>query len=204
MTDIRTSNDSAWGRVLLFLGLAVVMGVILWVTHLSGGNPDPTNPHASKLVAAIDIGVLVFREGLEAILVLAALTANLKGGNRSLPAADQLRAPWRRARRHAAHLVRCRRASIDDLGESVPALDLQAATGLLAIVVLLVVMNWFFHKVYWTGWISAHTPAQADAAAGRRAGRCHDERCGGGSASSGSPRSTAKASRWCCSFRATA
>jgi high-affinity iron transporter len=37
-----------------------------------------------------------------------------------------------------------------------PALDIQAATGLLAIVVLLVVMNWFFHKVYWTGWISAH------------------------------------------------
>ena len=32
----------------------------------------------------------------------------------------------------------------------------QAATGLLAIIVLLVVMNWFFHKVYWTGWISMH------------------------------------------------
>ena len=37
-----------------------------------------------------------------------------------------------------------------------PALDIQAATGLLAIVVLLVVMNWFFHKVYWTGWIGLH------------------------------------------------
>ena len=35
-------------------------------------------------------------------------------------------------------------------------LDVQAATGLLAIAVLLVVMNWFFHKVYWTGWIAAH------------------------------------------------
>ena len=23
-------------------------------------------------------------------------------------------------------------------------------------IVLLVVMNWFFHKVYWTGWISNH------------------------------------------------
>ena len=31
---------------------------------------------------------------------------------------------------------------------------MQAATGLLAVIVLLVVMNWFFHKVYWTGWIS--------------------------------------------------
>ena len=45
---------------------------------------------------------------------------------------------------------------IDDLAESIPALQLQAGTGLLAIVVLLIIMNWFFHKVYWTGWISAH------------------------------------------------
>ena len=42
------------------------------------------------------------------------------------------------------------------LTESVAALDLQAATGLLAIVVLLVIMNWFFHKIYWGGWIRAH------------------------------------------------
>jgi high-affinity iron transporter len=35
-------------------------------------------------------------------------------------------------------------------------LAIQAVTGLLAIVVLLVVMNWFFHKIYWTGWISHH------------------------------------------------
>ena len=39
------------------------------------------------------------------------------------------------------------------------SLDLQAATGLLAIAVLLVVMNWFFHKVYWTGWIRLTTGA---------------------------------------------
>jgi high-affinity iron transporter len=36
------------------------------------------------------------------------------------------------------------------------SLDVQAATGLLAVVVLLVVMNWFFHRIYWTGWISSH------------------------------------------------
>ena len=33
---------------------------------------------------------------------------------------------------------------------------MQAATGLVAIAVLLLVMNWFFHRVYWTGWISHH------------------------------------------------
>ncbi len=45
---------------------------------------------------------------------------------------------------------------LNDLGNSVSALNLRAATGLLAIVVLLIVMNWFFHKMYWTGWISLH------------------------------------------------
>jgi high-affinity iron transporter len=46
---------------------------------------------------------------------------------------------------------------IESLSENVSALHLQAATGLVAIFVLLVVMNWFFHKVYWTGWISMHS-----------------------------------------------
>ena len=46
---------------------------------------------------------------------------------------------------------------IDSLAENMPALDMQAATGLLAILVLLIVMNWFFHKVYWAGWISMHS-----------------------------------------------
>lgn len=45
---------------------------------------------------------------------------------------------------------------LNDLSDSVSALALQAGTGLLAIVVLLVVMNWFFHRMYWTGWISLH------------------------------------------------
>src|SRR5581483_1029679 len=43
---------------------------------------------------------------------------------------------------------------------------------LLAVAVLLVVMNWFFHKVYWTGWISAHNRIRrrlATPEAGRRA-----------------------------------
>jgi high-affinity iron transporter len=45
---------------------------------------------------------------------------------------------------------------VGSLADNVPALDLQAATGLLAVVVLLVIMNWFFHKIYWGGWIRAH------------------------------------------------
>jgi high-affinity iron transporter len=35
-------------------------------------------------------------------------------------------------------------------------LNIQAATGLLAVIVLCVIMNWFFHKIYWQGWINLH------------------------------------------------
>ena len=45
---------------------------------------------------------------------------------------------------------------VSDLTGSVSALNLQAATGLLAVIVLLVIMNWFFHKIYWGGWMSMH------------------------------------------------
>jgi high-affinity iron transporter len=45
---------------------------------------------------------------------------------------------------------------VGSLSDNMSALDLQAATGLMAIVVLLVIMNWFFHKIYWGGWIRAH------------------------------------------------
>src|SRR5262249_7894104 len=45
---------------------------------------------------------------------------------------------------------------LSDLSTPLPALDVQAATGLLAVLVLVVIIDWFFHKVYWTGWISLH------------------------------------------------
>src|SRR4249920_2549436 len=109
----------------------------------------------SGSAAALNIGVLVFREGLECILVLAAITASMVG-----PASDYRRPvaagaaiaflatllPWGLAVR-----------AMDDLTERFSALQVQAVTGLLAIAVLLVVMNWFFHRVYWTGWIALHT-----------------------------------------------
>jgi len=105
--------------------------------------------------AALNIAVLVFREGLECILVLSAITATMVG------AASVYRRPVALGAGVAlvASLVTWEIAVriIDDLTESFSALQVQAVTGLLAVAVLLVVMNWFFHKVYWTGWISLHT-----------------------------------------------
>jgi high-affinity iron transporter len=170
MSQPGRDSQNHWARVLLFLGLAVVAAAIVWVTRLSGGNPDPANPDASRLVAAVDIGVLVFREGLEAILVLAALTANLKGGSTVYRRPIGAGVVIAMAATAVTWLLAIR--IIDDLAGNVSALHLQAATGLLAVIVLIVVMNWFFHKVYWTGWISAHTRRKQallkEAAPGRR------------------------------------
>lgn len=97
-------------------------------------------------------GILVFREGLEAILVLAAVTAGLARFKKDY---------WPPV---LAGIVAAMIATVATwfiavaLISSVnaPELAIQAGTGLLAIVVLLVVMNWFFHKLYWTGWICHH------------------------------------------------
>ena len=139
----------------LVLAALVVAGVLAWQAVLRGGIPDPTRPGARGPAATLDIAVLVFREGLESILVLAALTASMVGASRTYQ------------RPIAAGVVLGAVASLatwfiavtmlDSLTENVSALHLQVVTGLLAIVVLLVVMNWFFHKIYWSGWISLHT-----------------------------------------------
>ena len=138
--------------VTLVVGL--VAAVLVLQVLRTGGLPNPLT-HGDLEARVLDIAVLVFREGLECILVLAAVTANLAGQRRSYQrpvAAGALVAT-------AATLVTWFIAVgiVRSLESNVSALNLQAATGLLAIVVLLVVMNWFFHKVYWTGWISMHS-----------------------------------------------
>jgi high-affinity iron transporter len=141
-----------WTAVALAVGVtAVVLG---W--HSQGGTTDPTTlPPGHRLSHAtvmINSAILVFREGLETILVLAAVTASFRGGNRvyrkPVAAGGGLAllagigtwffVVWLIGRFHGSEL------------------DIQAATGLPSLIVLLLVMNWFFHKVYWTGWISHH------------------------------------------------
>src|SRR5215470_7177289 len=152
---VRRPASPPWGQALLWgLGAAVV-GVLVWqATAYSGAVPDPTEPgaHLSHGAVVVDAGLLVFREGLEMILVLAAVTASFRGAN------TVLRRPV--ATGGAAALgatVLTWYVAIWAIGAlGGPGLDVQAATGLLAVAVLLLVMNWFFHKVYWTGWIAAH------------------------------------------------
>jgi len=154
-TDAAVGLRRIEGHALAITGALLVLGVLLWQALAAAGAPDPLAEHTSARAAVLDIGVLVFREGLECVLVLAALTASMVGATRAYrrPIAAGVAAGA------LATLVTWRVAVtvVDRLTESFPALQVQAATGLLAIVVLLVVMNWFFHKVYWTGWIGLHT-----------------------------------------------
>jgi high-affinity iron transporter len=141
-------------RIALFVAAALVIGLLVWQGMTAAGAPNPTAPRTSPAVAVLDIAVLVFREGLECVLVLSAITVGMMGRNEShrrpvaAGAAVAFVATW------ITWFIAA--GIVGNLSENVSALDLQAATGLLAVVVLLVVMNWFFHKIYWGGWIAMH------------------------------------------------
>lgn len=94
--------------------------------------------------------VIVFREGLEAVLILASLMGSLKQS-------QQYRKPlwlgtglallatvltWSLARSVLVALAR--------YGEK-----LEAVVSIIAIIVLLLITNWFFHKSYWDNWLAA-------------------------------------------------
>jgi len=105
---------------------------------------------ASRATVVTNAAIIVFREGLEAVLILAAITASFLGANRRKRRPVLLGA--------LAGLV----VSVLTFGLAITLLGslqqygerLEAVVGIVAIVVLLLVMNWFFHRVYWTEWIS--------------------------------------------------
>src|ERR1700683_3351647 len=141
-----------WTASVIALAVMIV-AVMVWQAFTAHGNPDPTVPGISPTAAVMDTGVLVFREGLEAILVLAALTASLVRTEQGFWKPVALGASVSFIASVATYFIVV--ALISTI--NAPALDIQAATGILAVAVLLVVMNWFFHRVYWTGWSVHHT-----------------------------------------------
>jgi len=150
-------NRSAGGmgvRVGLAFAALFVIAIFVWQGIAAQGAPDPLQANTSATVASLDIGVLVFREGLECILVLAAVTASMTGPRFMYRRPVMSGAAIAFLATLATWFVAIR--IMKQLSENIPALHLQAATGLLAVIVLLVIMNWFFHKIYWGGWIRAH------------------------------------------------
>jgi len=138
----------------LAVGALLIAAVLVWQAVTAAGNPDPTAPQAGATARVLDIAVLVFREGLECILVLTAITAGLQGSTQGYRRPIGVGVGFGFLATLATWFVAV--GLVDRLTDNFSALSVQAATGLLAIVVLLVVMNWFFHKIYWTGWISLH------------------------------------------------
>lgn len=141
-------------RRLLVVGSGLFAAALIILAVEAGGNPNPAASTTSAFTAALDIAILVFREGLECILVLAAITASMTGSQQRYRRPVAVGAALGSVVTLVTWLVAVQ--ILDDISREVSALDLQAATGLMAVIVLLIVMNWFFHKVYWTGWISLH------------------------------------------------
>ncbi|HEY2568070.1 MAG TPA: FTR1 family protein [Candidatus Udaeobacter sp.] len=141
-------------RVGIVIAALCIVATLVWQGVTTHGAPDPTQPNTSPTVAFLDIGVLVFREGLECILVLAAITASMTGAKRVHRKPVALGAALAFVASLITWFIAVR--IVGSLSDNMSALDLQAATGLLAVIVLLIIMNWFFHRIYWGGWIRAH------------------------------------------------
>jgi high-affinity iron transporter len=112
---------------------------------------------------------IVFREGLEVVLILVSLTASMVGANRRFKLPLAIGAGLAFVATVALFfLARSVLMSLSRYGEK-----LEAIVSVAAIGVLLIVMNWFFHKVYWTKWIAGHHArrrAILSGAAGQMAG----------------------------------
>ena len=63
--------------IFVWIAVLLVVGVLVWQGVTAQGNPDPTVHGLTPMAGIVDTGVLVFREGLECILVLSAITASL-------------------------------------------------------------------------------------------------------------------------------
>lgn len=135
-------------------GLAALAALVYLMATASTGPVDPTEvtQHQSHATVVFNSSMIVFREGLEAVLIFAAVTASFLGANRSrrrpvvvgaLCAFGAAVATW--------FVVQAVLDAASSLGPR-----LEAITGFIAVVVLLLVLNWFMHTVYWSEWIGRH------------------------------------------------
>ena len=119
-------------------------------TRLSEAQAELTRNTAPAAIA-MNAGIIVFREGLEAVVILASLLSSLKSAEErkyrkpmwlgSLLALLATVLTWLLAHEALQSLAR--------YGEK-----LEVIVSVIAIAVLLVIMNWFFHKTYWTSWLA--------------------------------------------------
>jgi high-affinity iron transporter len=94
---------------------------------------------------------IVAREGLEAIIILAALMAGLRGVENAATRKGIAGGAWMGLAVTVLTfwLSRTIIRSLTQFGEK-----LEAIVSILAVVILFIVTNWVFHRVYWVGWNS--------------------------------------------------
>ncbi len=135
-------------------GLVVVAGLVYLMATAATGPVDPTEvaQAQSRTTIVANSAIIVFREGLEAVLIFAAVTASFLGANqrRRRPVVAGAAIAFG-ATVLTWFLVQALLSVASPLGPK-----LEAITGFIAIVVLLIVLNWFVHKVYWSEWIGRH------------------------------------------------
>jgi high-affinity iron transporter len=151
----KTDSGGVYTRLAWWLsGLAVVAGLVYLMASADTGPADPTEATRpmSHGTVVFNSGMIVFREGLEAILIYAAVAASFLGANKEKRRPMTIGA----ALAFGATIVTwfVVQAVLDAASPLGPKLE--AITGFIAIVVLLVVLNWFVHRVYWTDWIGRH------------------------------------------------
>ena len=120
-------------------------------TQLALAQTELANSAAPAAVAT-NAGIIVFREGLEAVLILAALMSSLKFGEmRKYRKGMWIGVAFAFVVTIITWLVAGSLLNmLARYGET-----LEAVVSLIAVGVLLLILNWFFHKVYWTGWIGS-------------------------------------------------
>lgn len=111
---------------------------------------DALGGESAPFAILVNAAIIVFREGLEAVVILAALLASMVGARRVYrrPVA------WGVAAAFVASaltwwLMQTVLSAFRAYGER-----LEAVVSLVAIAVLLLITNWFFHRVYWTDWMA--------------------------------------------------
>ena len=103
----------------------------------------------SPTAAVIGAIFIVAREGLEAVIILAALLAGLRGAENAGIRRRIGAGAWLALGATAVIFVASRTLlqGLSHYGET-----LEAVISVVAVIVLLIVTNWVFHKYYWTGW----------------------------------------------------
>jgi high-affinity iron transporter len=103
------------------------------------------------LASLLNPALVVVREGIEAVLIVASLGASLRRSS----AAGLRRALWGGVALAVLATIATWLGAAALLGlMGGVGRYLEAGVSIASVLILLLITNWFFHRVYWTGWVA--------------------------------------------------